>query len=352
MKYLGRIIAGLVVGMATASMAQSNAITGKLNILYNSRMTAEEEGRLKKGVKDLYVLNLTVGDVLLISGKMEHLPTIFSQTLGLVDQDSILVYDLGLLLINPEKKADVRLVSRLGGTVPIDKDGVYDFNEKLAIKATSTFSSVVPLSLFKGRALGIRPASASLIDKAKEKAEAYVESKRVQSEGLKAIRVKKDLMVFTNDFELAGGPVDTYPAVVVQGAMVFDYEKSAWSLAGLTLSYRQGEERVIDKLSGSIRWIEDPNRKVNGKGWYEYDVRINEPEKAADSGGGEEALFATNPMSRSLTGKVKYVDSFKGDAVVSSRVEIDLSSNNLSQAQRVNLAKLFFCVSVVPFSAE
>jgi len=53
-----------------------------------------------------------------------------------------------------------------------------------------------------------------------------------------------------------------------------------------------------------------------------------------------------------LVGVMKYKDTLQGETVVASRVAIDLTGNQLTKQQVMNLFKLVFFSSIVPINAE
>ena len=125
------------------------------------------------------------------------------------------------------------------------------------------------------------------------------------------------------------------------------------------MSYIVGGKTLTDKLTGNIKWVESPNYKTNGEGEYQFDVRVNEPEqpsnetavfqKAADD---EAAFFATDNTLPSLVGTAKYKDQRRGETVASSTVTVDLTGNNLTKVQTVNLFKLIWLTCIVPMNSD
>ena len=108
-----------------------------------------------------------------------------------------------------------------------------------------------------------------------------------------------------------------------------------------------------DTVTGSIKWVEDPNRASNGKGQYEFNLRWNEDKvkpasTEADAFKGandEEAFFAVDNSVPSLTGKVDYVDTMAKvngeDSVTASKITYQLDANQLTKQQVMNFIKLW-----------
>ena len=170
---------------------------------------------------------------------------------------------------------------------------------------------------------------------------------------------KYDKMEFQEHI-LAGGPVQIYPDVLVQGPLLYDYDRNAWHLQGITCTYSINGVAHTDTLSGTIRWVEDPDRATNGNGEYDFDIRLNEPppsEGAAFAAPTSEAdFFSSDDAIAGLTGTMKYHDTlvgdYKDDNVTSSTVQISLTGNKLSKQQVMYLTKLFLFSAVVPMNSE
>jgi hypothetical protein len=155
---------------------------------------------------------------------------------------------------------------------------------------------------------------------------------------------------------LGSGPVQIYPESTVNGFLIYDYDRSAWHFQNITVVYVVDGRQLSDKLSGNIRWVENQNRKLNGEGEYQFDIRINEPlpnESDVFSGPQDEAsFFDTDIKVESLTGNMKYKDSLVGGSVVSSNVKINLIGNKLNKQRLMYLSKLILFSTIVPFNAE
>jgi len=209
-------------------------------------------------------------------------------------------------------------------------------------------------STFKGLALGKAPSSSEgFLTKLKN--EAMNVTKMVNGRTVALAVTKYDKMEF-KDHVLGAGPVQIYPDVTLNGAMIYDYGRTAWYFDKVTAAYAVDGRQYFDKLTGNIRWIESPNRAANGEGEYQFDIRVNEPaqtEAAAFSGPADEsAFFATDDAIPALTGTMKYKDTMNGDATISSVITIDLKGNKLTKQQAMYLAKLLFISFVVPLNSD
>lgn len=340
-----------------AIAADPNAVKGKLGIEFYSRVKVDDSGNPLSGVKDVYTADFQVTDTLIFQGSIEHLPTILSATFGTEKQAGTLMYNLGLLVVNPANPAQKRAIGKLVGGVLIDKKGVYNYdNGTLRIAVDATGRAAGFESYFRGTAAGKPPKSTSLIARVKKQAATL--TRQVKGRTVKLVVTDYDIMTFTG-FSLAAGPVKTYPETRVDGEMLYDYERSAWYFRGLTMTYAGADGKVVtDKLTGNIKWVESPQRKTNGEGEYQFDVRFNEPEQQSGETAvfqpveDEAAFFATDTTLPSLTGTAKYKDQMRGETVTSSVVTIDLAGNKLTKQQIVNAFKLIWLVSIVPMNSE
>jgi hypothetical protein len=74
---------------------------------------------------------------------------------------------------------------------------------------------------------------------------------------------------------LAQGPLSGYPLSHLNGSVDYDAETGIWYV-DVSTNYMADGQAKNDRYSGTIRWNEDANRKVNGIGWYDVNVRVNE----------------------------------------------------------------------------
>ena len=354
----------------TPATAPANNITGTIDINYKSRTDVEDGGKTKKGVNDIYTLDLNVVGTLGFQGKIEYQPTILSSVLGRETQTSLLSYDLSMIVRNPANLAQTKAVGKLVGTVPINKKGVYEYgngNLRAAVDATGKAAGFE--SKYQGLAAGKPPKNESTLGALKKNA--ITLQKKVSGKTVKITVKDYDEMRFT-DLVIAAGPTKSHPEVRVSGQVLYDYERSAWYFYGVTMNYVGADGKAVtDKLSGNIKWVEDPQRLSNGLGEYQFDVRVNEPEVDAGEGAAfaaadsEADFFKTDSTLACLIGTMKYKDEIRqnpnapADAsaedrilVASSHVVINLTGNSITPVQTAALAKLLLLVEVVPMNAE
>jgi hypothetical protein len=209
-------------------------------------------------------------------------------------------------------------------------------------------------SKFTGLAAGKPPMKAlGLIDSLKKQAVNI--TKNVNGKNMTIIVKKYDKMQFQNHI-LGAGPVQIYQEVTVNGEMIYDYDRSVWYFNRMTISYVVDGQQKVDKVSGTILWVESADRKSTGNGEYDFDVRINEPPPGEEaifaSSSDESAFFATDNSIPSLTGTMKYHDTINGDTTTASSVKIDLTGNKLTKQQMMVLCKLLVFSAAVPMNAD
>lgn len=346
------LLASLLVASAQTN-GPAPTIKGTINIKYNTRTLAQPT----KGVKDLYTLNINVANSVLFNGTIADQPQIIEGMWNkAVTQPRVLIYDIGCDVVNPRNPAQTKNVGRLFGNVPISSDGTYQYD-----KGTLEMS-VLPMgnaggftSKFTGSALG-KPMNrpANWMDNLKR--EAVNITRSVNGKTMTVILKKYDKMAYQPTV-LAAGPVAIYQTVMVNGEMLYDYEKYSWFFNNVTVQYPENGVIKIDRLSGTVRWVESPQRKTNGEGEYQFDIRVNEPPPntaaAFAPASDESAFFETDTTIPALTGTMKYKDTIvRGDITTSSVVTVDLTGNNLSKQQTMVLAKMIIFSAVVPMNAD
>lgn len=350
-------LAGIILFIAP-TMAQSAkripTVKGTLDITYNTHSDIDESGQSKEGVTDLYLYNLTVVDTLLFNGEICHQPTLFSSILGRETQAALIQYDMTMSVRNPENVAEVKVVGKIAGKAPIDKKGVYCFSDgtlRMAIEASGKAAAFE--SQFSGSADGKIPTNDSTL--AHSKKAAITLSKNVRGIKANIIVTDYEIMKFRN-LILPSGPAQNYPEITVNGELMYDYERTAWFFRDVELVYILDGKEVTDKLTGHIKWNADPKRDVNGKGYYKYDVRVNEADEPFnllsifEETDNESTFFATDYTLHNLVGTAKYDDLIRNEILYSSKILIDLTGNNLSKVQVVNLTKLLLLIGVVPMN--
>ncbi len=352
-------LATLIVIATSSLFAQTNKpsfVRGTIDIKYNTRILSDSNGKPNKGIPDIYKLNVNISDSAIFRGTISHFPLLMGGlVVNSVQQPSSLNYDMECDVVNPNNPAQTRNVGRVYGLVPIDVNGVYRFNDgtlKVGVYQIGTARGFE--SKFTGLAAG-KPIikKEGFFDKLKK--EALNISKQVNGKTVTVIVKKYDKMTFQSH-TFAAGPVQIYGEATVNGEMIYDYDRYAWYFQNVGISYVVDGKQMVDKLTGNIRWVESPNRKSNGEGEYQFDIRVNEPppsESAIFAGASDEsAFFQTDNTIPALTGAMKYKDSMQNQNVTASMVQIDLVGNKLSKQQVMNLAKLLILSSIVPINAE
>ena len=356
-----RSVVPIILALATLALAQQPPppspdvfVKGDMSIQFLSRGNVDSSGKqIRENVTDKYTLAINVSNSVQYHGNIVYTPYL-GKIVG-ASQDAKLDYSIECDVVNPKNPAQKRNVGRLYGTVPVDKNNVYrydDGNLKQVVFPMGTAKGFE--GTYKGLALGKPPASAEGFF-SKLKKEALNITKSVGGKTVAISVTKYDKMEFRQCL-LASGPVQVYPEVLVSGAMIYDYGRTAWYFDNVSAGYNLDGRQYQDKLSGNIRWVESPNRSANGEGEYQFDIRINEPaqtESAIFSGPADEAaFFATDDALTSLTGLMKYKDTMNGDSVSASVVTVDLKGNKLTKQQAMYLTKLLFITCVVPLNAE
>ena len=349
------IIAAVLLA-AVAATAQTNSSTfirGTLDIQYNTKASDSPA----KGVKDVYKLNVNVDNSALFHGTISDLPQImegyFSKS---VTQPRSVYYDLAVDLCNPRNPAQTKNVGRLYGPVPINSDGVYNYDSGALLMDIIPIGSGLGLtSKFAGNAAG-KPMNRPVgwLDKLQRQAVSITRS--VNGKTMTVVLKKYDKMEFRQTV-LAAGPVQIYSRATLNGELLYDYDKNCWFFNNVTVQYEDAGTSKSDRLAGTIRWVEDPNRKVNGLGEYQFDVRVNEPQVSEAAAfdakpSDESAFFDTDTKIPGLSGTMKYKDTLRGDDTLASSVMIDLTGNNLSKQQTMVLFKTIILASVVPMNSD
>jgi hypothetical protein len=351
-------LAFVVTGVNASAQTNVNAnfIKGTLNITYNTHQNPAGT----KGIQDVYDININVANSVLFHGKMTDRPQIIDGWISkAIVQPRSLKYDVACDVVNPKNPSQTKNIGRMYGMVPITSDGVYNYdNGSLLVDILPMGNAGGFTSKFSGQAAGkplIRPANWT--DTIRE----TVNINRLVNGKPMSVALKRyDKMDFRN-VVIAQGPVQIYQPVTVSGQMLYDYDKNCWFFNNFTVQYAENGVVKIDRVTGTIRWVKDPQRKSNGLSQYEFDVRVNEP--VADGSGvfaaptDESAFFSTDSAVPGLNGTMKYKDTIKDDGsedglTLSSAVTIDLMGNNINKQQLMVLGKVIIFASVIPMNSD
>ena len=355
--------ASLILGLALvasfaraqeATVTEEGAITGTMDIDFKTRTDLDTagtyvEGSPALGAKDTYTFKMVVGKTTEYSGKITRQGDLFTKVIKSQKQKAALGFDVNLAVYNPKNLSEKKNVGKWVGTLPINTTtGVYDIAGgakgesplRIAVDAAGTQQAFV--DKFGGKLVG---------KSKKEEGLASYTYKRLVGNKTVEIKVEKvDPMRF-EDVELAKGPSPNYPHTVVNGRLDYDYETGNWLTDGLKFKYNFNGKDMEDVVTGSVKWVEDENRKSNGKGQYEFNLRFNEGKNkpttteaaAFDKLSDEDAFFVVDDTIPCLTGKITYVDQFISgtDSPAKSKITYSLNSNKLTKTQMVNFFKLW-----------
>jgi hypothetical protein len=348
------------------TITENDVVAGTMTIEFGTRTRLDTTGKLAagspaEGSRDLYSFDLNVVTTTQFAGSIERQPRLASSVLGREVQPAALQYNVSLAVRNPANLQEKRNVGKWVGAVPIDGQGVYLLDggaaagSPLRIAVDTVGSAQGFTDNFSGRLVG-RP-----IEKKGLVQEARTFSRMIAGRQIN-IQVKgSDPMRFDN-VVLAAGPARIYPRAVVNGRMDFDYETGNWYTDGLRFRYTLDGADREDLVTGSIKWVEDANRKQNGKGRYEFNLRFNEDKNRpstsesaafAASGSEEDAFFAVDTSIPTLTGTVEFVDTMVPgrDAPTASKIAYHLNANRLTKQQVMNFFKLWM-LAVGPTNDE
>jgi hypothetical protein len=336
-----------------STLTEEGVIAGTMQIDYNTRTQVDTSGDLKPdspalGAQDQYAFTLTVAKTTQFSGKIMRQPNLYSKLIGRRKQDALLTFSVDLSLFNPNDLKQKKTVGKWVGTVPIDTaTGAYDLAGgaakqsalRMSVDATGKAGGFV--DNFAGRLIGKAEKKDNLAQ--------YTYKRVIGDKTVEHVVKKVDPMRFEGIL-LAKGPVETYPQTTVNGRLDYDYETGNWFTDGIRFHYALNGAEHDDIVTGTIKWIEDPDRKTNGKGFYEFNLRYNEEKNkpaASESAAfakmsDEEAFFAVDNSVPGLNGRVTYVDTMLPgkDVPSSSKITYALNANKLSKQQVMNFFKL------------
>ncbi|MBL9119636.1 MAG: hypothetical protein JNL80_06970 [Phycisphaerae bacterium] len=340
-------------------LTESDVIAGSMDITFHTRTKKDTTGDLKPdspalGAKDVYKFDLTVAKTTQFTGEVTRQPNLYTSTLSRLKQPSQLGFSIDLTVMNPRDIKQKRVVGKWVGTVPIDTaSGAYnlgtgdaDGESRLRIDVNAIGRAPAFKDLFQGRLVGKAEK--------KEGLAAYTYRRIVGSKTVEMKIAKVDPMRFEG-IELGKGPAESYPRTVVNGRLDYDYETGNWFTDGIRFRYNHEGKEHEDVVTGSIKWVEDPNRDTNGKGYYEFNLRFNEEKNksttteaaAFEKMSDEDAFFYVDDTVPALTGRINYVDTMisGSDTPSSSKVTFNLNANKLSKQQIMNFFKLWMlCV--------
>lgn len=357
-------IGGVACAADLPTLTEENVISGGMEIDFRTRSQLDSTGDLKAGsaalgAKDKYKFDLVVAKTTKFTGEITRQPNLYSSTLGRKKQDANLWYSVDLAVMNPKDLKQSRVVGKWVGTMPVDTTtGAFDLagggksESPLRIAIDAVGSAKAFTDNFGGRMMGKAEKKENLAE--------YTFKRLVGDKTVTMVVKKSDPMRFDN-LVLAKGPAEVYPRCVVTGRLDFDYETGNYLTDGIRFKYNLDGTDLEDTVTGSIKWVEDPDRATNGKGYYEFNLRFNEDKnktaaseaQAFEKMSEEDAFFAVDNSVPCLTGRIGYVDTMASgsDAPVSSKVTYNLHANKLTKQQVMNFFKLWL-VCVGPTNDE
>lgn len=368
------ILLGAAVSLATFTVqvaraqaepiTEDDVITGTMDIEFATRVNKDTSGDLKEGspainVKDKYKFNINVAKTTNFSGEISRLPNLYSKLLQRKKQEAQLGYSVDLAVLNPKDLKQKKVVGKWVGTVPVNPaSGAFDLaagagkESPLRIQVDSVGRAQAFEEKFGGVLFGKAESKDTLA--------AYTYKRLVGNKEVSFVVKRSDPMRFEN-IVLAKGPAEVYPRTTVSGRLDYDYETGNWITDGIRFRYTLDGKEFEDVVTGTIKWVEDSDRKSNGKGYYDFNLRFNEAaNKSASSESAafekmsaEDAFFAVDNSIPCLTGRVSYIDTFgsDGETPVASKVEYKLGANKLSKQQMMNFFKLWL-IGVGPINDE
>jgi hypothetical protein len=353
---------------AAASIAQSDEvtkdgiITGTMDISFNTRTTSDTSGDLKEGspavgAKYVYKFNMIVADTTRFSGEVTRQPNLYTKSLGRRKQDAELYYSVDLSVRSTRDLKQEKTIGKWVGTVPIETtSGAFDLaggkskESALRIAVDAAGRAAAFTEHFRGKLVGKAENKESLASSTFKR---IIGGRTVQIKVLRSDPMRFDNLV------LAKGPAENYPTTTVSGRLDYDYETGNWYTDGVRFTYSLDGRDFEDVMTGSIKWVEDPDRATNGKGYYDFNLRFNEEkhkksgteEAAFETLSDEDAFFAIDDSVPAMSGRVSYADTMSGETVTASKVTYSLNANKLTKQQVMNFFKMWM-IAVGPINDE
>jgi len=344
---------------ADDQVTEKDVINGTMQITFNTRTNLDSSGDLKEGspaigIKDQYHFTMKVAKTTQYDGDIFRQPKLYSSVLKRTKQEGLMSFNTYIKVLNPANLSQSKDVGKWVGDVKVHPtSGAYDLG---AANLRIAIDQVGKAAAFEDKFGG------KLIGKAekKESLSGYTYKRLVGDKTVEVKVNKVDPMRFEN-IELAKGPAEVYPHTAVTGRLDYDYETGNYLTDGIHFKYNLNGKDVDDVVTGTIKWIEDPERATNGKGHYDFNLRFNEDKNKTPSNESsafanmsqEDAFFAVDNAIPCLTGTVDYVDTFiaGGTTPSNSKVTYHLDANKLTKQQIVNFYKLWM-VCVGPTNDE
>jgi hypothetical protein len=331
------------------------AISGTMDIDYSSRKNTDDKGKPKAGTKDTYTMALTVAGTTEFAGKIVRLPNLTKWGGYKAVQEAGLGFEVNVAVINPANPAQKKTVGVFVGNVALGTDGKYDpSGVRMAI------NQVGKARAFESKARGAYYGKTGKQATTGDKALSFVRNiggkvVKIESKGNDPLRFE--------GLVLPAGPAEAYAETTVNGDLVYDYDTGNYYTTGIKMNYMYDGKAVADVITGSIKFVEDPQRESNGKSKYEFNLRWNEDvnrPKSTESDAfkklsDEDAFFAVDNTVPSLSGTIEYTDTFIGGSAKktpgTSKLVLALDAYQLTKPQILSLHKLLLFI-VGPFNDE
>lgn len=331
------------------------AIHGTMDIDFASRKNTDDKGKPKAGVKDTYSMSLTVAGTTEFAGKIVRLPNLTKWGGYKTAQEAGLGFEVNVSVLNPANPAQKKTVGVLVGNVGLGADGKYDpSGVRMAI------NQVGKARAFESKSRGAYYGKAGKEKTAGDKALSFARNiggkvVKIESKGNDPLRFE--------GLVLPAGPAEAYGETTVNGDLVYDYDTGNYYTNGIKMGYTWDGKAMTDTVTGSIKFVEDPQRESNGKSKYEFNLRWNEEAnrpKSTESDAfkklsDEDAFFAVDNTVPSLSGTIEYTDTFVGGGEKktpgSSKLVLNLDAYQLTKQQILSLHKLLLFI-VGPFNDE
>jgi hypothetical protein len=336
-------------------ITEDDVIKGTMDIEFQTRTKLDTSGDLKKGspavgASDIYKFSLNVAKTTEFTGEIRRQPNLFSSVLQRKKQDAKLTFKIDLAVLNPNHLKQKKTVGKWVGDVPIDTTtGTFELGggaglpepSPLRIDVQAIGRQAAFKDFFKGRLIGKAENKDNLAE--------YTYKRLIGNKQVQIVVKKSDPMRFES-IVLAKGPAESYPSTNVSGRLDYDYETANWFTDGIRMVYNLDGKEYQDVITGSIKWVEDPNYSSNGKGYYDFNLRFNEEKNkkasteddAFSNMSDEDAFFAVDNSIPCLTGRIEYVDTMGSEEVVTaSKITYHLNANKLSKQQIMNFFKIW-----------
>jgi hypothetical protein len=350
---------------AADELTENDIISGTMNITFKTRTSRDKSGKFADGsptlgVKDEYKINMRVAKTTEFSGTVLRQPKVKVKLIGTEAQAAMLQYDLAMSVLNPKDLNQKKTVGKWVGIAPMGANNTFNFAGSKENDLRIVIDTMGNAQGFTDKFGGALVGKQDKAENWQDKLTSYTFERVIGTKKVKLEAKKVDPVQF-KDVELAKGPSSIYPHATVNGRMDFDYQTGNWYINSLRFKYNVDGKDVEDAVSGTIKWVEDPQRATNGKGKYDFNVRFNEDKFAAQTSeadafgnmNDEEAFFAVDNRVPALMGQVDYLDTMVAgsEAPTASQITYKLNANKLTKQQVMNFFKLWM-LAIGPINDE